>query len=278
MDKKLLYSAFFLFYILSIVIYFIFPYNETRIFLQYSVLLSSLAIALTGGIYALKEYGLNSAKSKTLIFFTTGIGCWLIGESLWTYYEYILHTDPFPSIADIFYVSAYPLFFMGLVREIQSAKVSWHKLQKSILFLMLMSTVLLAIVVNYFGVFLAYSPQEPLLTNVIAMSYGIGDLILLVAAMSLLILAWEFRGGALSQIWLKVFFSFMFTLAADILFAIFTASYNETNSLTRSFIDCLWIVSYLLMGYALFSFAISIQSAHTYLQDLKKIKRPQHNN
>jgi hypothetical protein len=276
MTKKSLFILLGIFYLLSLFIHFAIPYSEVKLLFQYTAIISSLGMGVIAGLYALQEYGLTSPKSTTLIFFTTGIACWLIGESLWTYYEYVLHTDPFPSIADIFYLCAYPLFFSGFVREIHLTKVNWQGMKKSLIFMMVMTSLLFGIVVSYFGVFLAYSPAEPLLTNIIAMSYGLGDLILIMSAMAHLKLAWEFKGGELSGIWFSLFFSFLFTLIADILFAIFTAQYNETGSVIRSFIDSIWILSYLFFAYALLSFAISIRSAHLYMQKLKSIKHPKH--
>jgi hypothetical protein len=138
--------------------------------------------------------------------------------------------------------------------------------------MLIVTSVLLTILVSYFGVFLAYSRTEPLFTNVIAISYGVGDLVLIISTIALLILAWEFRGGTLSQIWLSLFFSFLLTLISDILFAIATSAYSLTGSFNRSLTDCIWILSYLLFSYALFSFGISIQEAKNRLKGMKKLQ------
>jgi diguanylate cyclase (GGDEF)-like protein len=37
-----------------------------------------------------------------------------VGDVLWTVYEDVLHDDPFPSLADVIYLAAYPLFAAGL--------------------------------------------------------------------------------------------------------------------------------------------------------------------
>lgn len=39
---------------------------------------------------------------------------WALGDILWGYYELVLGEVPFPSIADIFYLSAYLFFFIGI--------------------------------------------------------------------------------------------------------------------------------------------------------------------
>lgn len=262
-----------IFYLLSVVVYFVLPFSTSTVLLRYAFLLSSLFSGSLGGMYALREYGWQGAKSRTLLLLTLGITCWFIGEIIWTYFEYFVHENPFPSVADIFYIGAYPLLFVALFNEIRLSKVNWRSFSKSLIFLMVITAILFTIIVSYFGIFLAYSPKETMFTNIIAISYGIGDLVLIVSTLCLLVLAWEFRGGTLSQIWLTLFLSFLFMLGGDILFAIYTDAYNQTSSFTRSFVDFLWIISYMLFAYALLSFAFSIQSAHNYIQSLQKKKK-----
>src|SRR5215510_6053507 len=46
-----------------------------------------------------------------------GLGSFLafLGEATWTYLENVLHTEPFPSIADIFFLGYYPFMLWGLL-------------------------------------------------------------------------------------------------------------------------------------------------------------------
>lgn len=266
----------FAFFIIAMMIYWLLPRGETKVLLQYTTLLSSLVLACIAGIYTIKKYGTDGTKSTTLFLLTGGMMCWLAGESLWTYYEHVLHIDPFPSSADVFYIAGYPLFFFALFREITTTKINWHTFSKGLIFLMIVVSILLIGVVCYFGVYLAYSPTESLLTNSIAIGYGLADLILIIATMALLVLAWEFRGGILSRIWMSLFISFLLTLVADILFAIFTNSYDNTDSFYRGLTDSIFILSYLFFAYGLFNFGLSIESAKELLKKL--IKKAQPNN
>ena len=44
-----------------------------------------------------------------------GIGCFVVGDVIWSYYTLILHVDkPFPSIADAFYLAGYPVLALAL--------------------------------------------------------------------------------------------------------------------------------------------------------------------
>lgn len=44
-----------------------------------------------------------------------GAGSFVVGDTLWDVYELILKTEPFPSIADFFYLMGYPLLMAGLI-------------------------------------------------------------------------------------------------------------------------------------------------------------------
>jgi diguanylate cyclase (GGDEF)-like protein len=45
-----------------------------------------------------------------------GLVAWVAGDAVWTFLERVLGIDPFPSLADAFYVASYPLLAAGLVR------------------------------------------------------------------------------------------------------------------------------------------------------------------
>lgn len=264
--------AFIVFYIATLIGYWALPISDLKTIFQYTVMLSSLALATVAGVYALYKYGMNGSKSSTLLLLTTGMFCWFIGESIWTYDEYYLKINPFPSYADITYLMSYPLFFLALIREIRNNHINWNTLSKSLIFMMVITTILLITLVCYFGVFLAYSPGESAIANAIAIGYGVADLVLIISSMALVVLAWEFKGGALSRIWLSLFISFFLILIADILFAIFTKFYTDPGSFYRSLTDSIWILSYLLFANALFNFGIAIQSAQTMLEKLLEKK------
>jgi hypothetical protein len=88
--------------------------------------------------------------------------------------------------------------------------------------------------------------------------------------MLVLVLAWEFRGGNFSRVWITVFISFIITLIADILFAVHTNQYNNGMWFYKSMLDSLWIAGYLLFGYALFDIGFSIQEAYMKIGKLVK--------
>ena len=54
------------------------------------------------------------ARRAPWYLFAAAQTCFGAGDVLWTVYEDVLHEDPFPSLADVLYLAAYPLFVAGL--------------------------------------------------------------------------------------------------------------------------------------------------------------------
>lgn len=270
MHKRLLLTSLFLYYLAVLGVYFFLPDSTLKLTLQYIVTISSLIVAVFAGIYSLIEYGIHGPKSLTLMYLTLGIGCWFVGESIWTFYE-VNGMNPFPSIADMFYILGYPLMLAAFLQEIITAKVNWNGVSKSLLFLLTLVSILLGLAVGYFGIFIAYSPAVPLFNNIVAMGYGIGDLVLIITSMALLILAWEYRGGELSSIWMALFCSFVLVLCADLVFILFNSMYDKVG-IIRGLTDSIFILAYLLFAYALLNYGFTLQQAQMYLTD-KHIKQ-----
>lgn len=62
----------------------------------------------------LKEVNRNLFVS--LLFLSLGLICWGSGETIWSYYNLVLHIDvPYPSLADVMYVLTYPTWSVGLL-------------------------------------------------------------------------------------------------------------------------------------------------------------------
>lgn len=78
-------------------------------------------IPLFSGIYFLtKLYYFKLDQSRvifrSLLFFSLGLIAWGLGESIWSYYNLVLNVEiPYPSIADFFYVTTFPMFSLGVI-------------------------------------------------------------------------------------------------------------------------------------------------------------------
>ena len=83
------------------------------------------------GIWAItKSENINDISKKSLIFLVIAFGCWFAAEQTWNLYEHVLDIDPYPSIADVFYLAA-PIFMLyALILFLKSFK---HQISKKIM-------------------------------------------------------------------------------------------------------------------------------------------------
>jgi diguanylate cyclase (GGDEF)-like protein len=52
--------------------------------------------------------------------FAAGQMAAVIGDLVWSYYVFVLHQEPYPSIADVWYLAAYPPLVLGLLQFVRS--------------------------------------------------------------------------------------------------------------------------------------------------------------
>ena len=108
-----------------------------------------------------------------------------IGNIVWTYLENVLHIEPFPSIADLFYLGSYPLMLWGLLTLPGAPQ---DRRERLIFWLDLI--IVLAGASMFVGYFLivptAAINNSDLLTQALATAYPIWSLVLLAGLVSLL--------------------------------------------------------------------------------------------
>lgn len=209
------------------------------------------------GVLAVKVYSMGNPHAKSIAFMALGVFFWFLGDFIWFILEYFLNKSPFPSIADYFYLLAYPLLLTGLAVELKNNKLNWSasKISFSILF-----SLILGAIVLYFGVIKAYVPNENPLNNAIAISYGIGDLALIIFAIAILMVAIGYHKGKLFYPWLYILIGFFLLLIADILFAVYREEYENFMGLTRN-LDLGWISGFLFIAFGFFSISDAVKHA-----------------
>jgi signal transduction histidine kinase len=70
-------------------------------------------------ILTIKLYKQKHFQSKAFLFFTIGVSFWFVAEQIFAVYTYVYDVNPFPSLADIFYLGAYPFFIIFLLISIK---------------------------------------------------------------------------------------------------------------------------------------------------------------
>ncbi|WP_454051337.1 putative bifunctional diguanylate cyclase/phosphodiesterase [Cellulomonas sp. Marseille-Q8402] len=169
-----------------------------------------------------------------------GLTAWAVGDTVWTFLERVLGTDPFPSLADVFYVASYPLLAAGLVRAFpapRGRRPVW--LLDAV---MVASGGLLMLWLLVLNPALTGWSDAPLGTLVGAL-YPVGD------ALLLLVLARSFAAvGAWSRAHQWTSLAVLVIMVADVLFQL-TASWPLLDA-HAYLLDTLWLCGYLLLAAA----------------------------
>ncbi|EKE01567.1 MAG: hypothetical protein ACD_21C00103G0001 [uncultured bacterium] len=246
--------------VVTVWVYWFAPTGSITDYVQAAVYVIAPAIAVLGGLLTVKEYGWKSTAGRIFLIITLGLACWLIGEGLWTYYDLVLKIDPFPSVADWFYFIAYIPLSIGLLWQYKFLHKTAHTpLGYTQRLLLTMVAVLLSGIALYFGVFKSIQPEHTLFENVVAMGYGVADVILVLVGLVITIVTIEMRGGKFASAWWWFLFGIFCTFIADIAFAMYTPQYEIAAGFYKPALDTIWIVGYLSMGYGLGQFGWLVQ-------------------
>src|SRR3989304_1260314 len=94
-------------------------------FLAYVIIPGTLVVFSI--ILTIKLYKQKHFQSKAFLLFTIGASLWFIAEQIWAAYVYVYDADPFPSVADIFYMATYPFFVAFLLISLKPIRKSITK-------------------------------------------------------------------------------------------------------------------------------------------------------
>jgi len=100
-------------------------------------------------LLTIKLYKQNHFQSKAFLLFTIGVSFWFVADQIWVIYENIYDVDPFPSIADVFYIGAYPFFVGFLLLSLKPIKKLITKKIWLFAFLLSLSLVIPSVVVCF---------------------------------------------------------------------------------------------------------------------------------
>ncbi|MBU0981379.1 hypothetical protein KKC94_01685 [Patescibacteria group bacterium] len=264
--QNLTYLLLILILLLNFAVYFLFNIpDENREPLTSIPYLLPPLLASIGGFFATKNYGLKSKSGKAFLMLSIGMLLWFTGDTLWEIFEELLDIDPYPSVADFAYQLAYVFLCIGFFNLATLAKV--HLTTKKIVFSSIF-IVIVSVLVSYFGIYSAFDPEATILENVVGISYGIGDLILVVASIFIILLSLEHFGGRIFFSWITITLALLFTLIADIGFAIYYEEY-ETFSIYTKVLDQLWIIAYLLFAMGFFRIGFILKDFQERLKAIK---------
>ena len=160
-----------------------------------------------------------------------------LGDTAWFYLEVILGQQPFPSVADIFFLAFYPLALVGLLSLPSAPLKPTERLRILLDLAIIMITAWMAI---WFFIISPTAAQyeNGRLDQILAAAYPVGDLVLLGGIFALL-----FRGaeGAVRSMLMLYLTGLLLNVAGDLSYAY--ASLNGTY-VNGGWMDLSWILAY----------------------------------
>jgi signal transduction histidine kinase len=197
------------------------------------VLLSILALTQS---HKIKEISRGSLLFLALSFIAS-----LAAEQTWNFYEHVLDIDPYPSIADFFYLSAPILMFVSLVIFLKPIN---HKIpKKNILFAIMVSTVVLvpSIIITWNA-----GVEDHPIEIAIALAYPIVGAILIIPAVIAILFSIQ---GKKNFFWLMIMIGIIVVFTADtiFLFLVIDDSYQDGHP-----VDILWVAGYTIWAFMMY--------------------------
>lgn len=187
--------------------------------------------------------GINK-MSKTFgrSFFILGIGYFLIfvGETIYTIEDLALNVSPYPSIADVFFISAYPFQIVYVIIHIRYFQ---SEIKKSAIVGMFLLTLFLTL--TYF-----FISSDVLSDQSFELFYG--SFFVMLSAATLSITAYGaslFRGGFIATSWFVLLTGLVINTGADVWYYHLEA-FNQYDP--KSPVNALWFAGYWLVTYSLY--------------------------
>ncbi len=207
------------FMLAALFVYVFRPGGESGVLLLGNIVtvLAGLVAFLALSWFLISSRGLESTKRpKKWLYLTIGIFFWFLGESTWMIYEVVLGLDPYPSIADAFWLIGYIPLIIGLILAIRETKVSlWSS----------KTPLLAAVAAAITGIFVVYllrpilvEPEMVLAEKAIGFAYPLLDLVLIVLTATILVF---YQKGLLGKPWMFVLSGFVLFAVGDALFTYF---------------------------------------------------------
>lgn len=224
----------------------------------------SFSFLLTGFLYEYNISNIISAGSVTFLLFILlcktkvspriyyntqtllliSLVSWFIAEALYGYYEGILEIDPYPSVADFFYLAGSIFFLLFFISMNKSYKIELAFVTS---FITTFSLIVFYVIYIAVYIFHIYDYSGSIFDLVLLFVYPIIDLLIMIGAIT-----YYFRGRSISlskdyTYWIFVSLFAFFSLIADITYGydnLLDKSSNETLS------DVYYNIGYLLLGVA----------------------------
>lgn len=228
--------------------------------------LSYAVIALVGGGYGLvvwQRWGAwKSAIGRGIIFISLGLLSFAFGQLVWSYYNIVLQVEvPYPSIADIGYVSTIPLYFLGMFLFAKAAGAKYGiKAVGGKIIVVLVPIIVLGFSYYFFLADYEFDFSDPV-RILIDFGYPLGQALTISVALVAFLLSNKFLGGIMKSKIQFLIFALVFQYATDFLF-LYRAS--QGTYYNGGLVDFMYATSFLIMALVIVGFNSAVEEINNY--------------
>jgi diguanylate cyclase (GGDEF)-like protein len=193
-----------------------------------------------------------------------------LADTIWAILEAGLKLSPYPSIADVFYISVYPLMLTGILL-LQGKLPSREDMIKKILD---MGIIIIASIL-FFWTFIimpmqASSEGEPFIIQILAIAYPTGDL-LLIWGLTVLLSTHMNKHYRIPYIHLGI--ATGITILTDVIYSVLSLSDSYVSG---SILDIGWMIAILITGIAAITQIVQIKKTPQYKTEINFIAVDKH--
>jgi len=201
---------------------------------------------VSGLLIALAAIGLKGRGRRAWLTIGAGVTLLGLGEIIWEYYTLTGVELPYPGVADAFFLTAYPVMFVGVLLLPQVRPHKWERARLGLDAAAGTVAVVAIAWTAYLGDAISLDPEAGFMGNVVTLAYPVMDLVLLVAV---LILATRRSPHRFAGQLVALALAMLFTVMADVvyIFKVAAGTYRDGDP-----VDALWLAGYVLFAITAF--------------------------
>lgn len=196
----------------------------------------NIALCVFCLFYVSRFYGRKNVEGQVWLYLSVAMILWLIAEIFWLYYV-LSDLEPYPSIADIFFIGGYIPLFLSVVRKLRFSKV--HMVFKKNLAIATIVGIILVPSLVWVGAPIYNDPGYGATEKFVGLLYPLLDIVLLAIALFIAF----YWGPTISKGWYFIAASFAFFTLADISFTALDWADHQILKL-----ELLWVAGYSLLA------------------------------
>lgn len=215
-------------------------FDEDQVsFAYFSYGISCLAVGIAA-FFVAKRYRGSPVFGKTYFALAIGFTLLFVGDLIYNYYDIVLGEDPYPSIADVFFIAFYAFAGYHIVKNVQYFKkdLGWNA--------KIGVVVIAAVMVAIYGIMTIGTFYDDPVSYSLSMAYVLSSAAVLALA---LLGAVVFRHSVLGIAWGILVAGIFLYSVADVWY--YYLEEIEEYTLSNP-VNTLWILSNAIMVYALY--------------------------